>query len=63
MRRTKQINRPDSGALALFACLRYEEATLANVTDFEERWDITDAERQIVLKWISKRMEDIKSKL
>ena len=61
--RTKQINRPDSGALALFACLRYEEATLASVTDFEERWDITDAERQIVLKWISKRMEDIKSKL
>lgn len=61
--RTKPINRPDSGALALFACLRYEEATLANVTDFEERWDITDAERQIVLKWINKRMEDIKSKL
>jgi hypothetical protein len=61
--RTKQTNRPDSGALALFACLRYEEATLANVTDFEERWDITDAERQIVLKWINKRMEDIKSKL
>jgi hypothetical protein len=61
--RTKQTNRPDSGALALFACLRYEEATLANVTDFEERCDITDAERQIVLKWINKRMEDIKSKL
>lgn len=63
MRRTKQTNRPDSGALALFACLRYEEATLANVTDFEERWDMTDTERQIVLKWMSKRMEDIESKL
>jgi hypothetical protein len=61
--RTKQTNRPDSGALALFACLRYEEATLANVTDFKEQWDITDAERQIVLKWMNKRMEDIKSKL
>lgn len=57
------INTPDSGDLALFACLRYEEAVLKNVTDFEQRWDITDEERLIIIKWMNKRMEDIKGRL
>ena len=56
-------NKPDSGDLALFACLRYEEATLKNVTDFEQRWDITDEERLIIIKWMNKRMEDITGRL
>lgn len=57
------VNKPDSGDLALFACLRYEEAVLKNVTDFEKRWDITDEERLIIIKWMNKRMEDIKGRL
>lgn len=56
-------NKADSGDLALFACLRYEEATLKNVTDYQERWDITDSERQIIIKWMNNRMNDIKARL
>ena len=57
------INKPDSGDLALFACLLYEEAVLKNVTDVEQRWDITDEERLIIIKWMNSRMEDIKGRL
>ena len=56
-------NSTDSGDLALFACLRYEEAVLKHVEDFEERWDITDEERLLIIKWMNKRMEDINSRL
>ncbi|MDB4378478.1 hypothetical protein N9Z41_01780 [bacterium] len=54
---------PGSDELALFACLRYEEATLEFVDDYEERWDINDAERQVVLKWMKNRMADVSSRL
>lgn len=57
-----KLNKADSGDLALFACLRYEEATLMNVTDFQERWNITEDERQVVLKWMANRMDDIKER-
>ena len=54
---------PGSDELAMFACLRYEEATLTFVDDYKERWDINDEERQVVLKWMKNRMADISSRL
>tara|TARA_Y100001938_G_scaffold138780_1_gene204760 strand:- start:1041 stop:1220 length:180 start_codon:yes stop_codon:yes gene_type:complete len=54
--------KPDSVELALFSCLRYEEATLNNV-DTLERWDINEEEKRIVLKWITNRMADIKGRI
>ena len=57
------MTKPDSVELALYNALRYEEATLNNVTDFEERWGITSTEREIVLKWVGARMKDIEGKL
>ena len=53
----------DSVELALYNALRYEEATLKYAEDSDKRWDINDAEKQIVLKWMNKRMEDIKGRL
>ena len=52
----------DSVELALYNALRYEEATLKSAEDANKRWNITDAEKQAVLKWMNKRMEDIKDK-
>ena len=57
-----KLKKPDSNELALFSCLRYEEATLSYVSDYQERWDITDTERQVVLKWMKNRMDDIKER-
>lgn len=57
-----KLKKPDSNELALFSCLRYEEATLSHVSDYQERWDITDPERQVVLKWMKNRMDDIKER-
>ncbi len=53
----------DSVELALYNALRYEEATLKYAEDADKRWDITDAEKQAVLKWMANRMNDIKDKL
>tara|TARA_Y100000114_G_scaffold46763_1_gene42604 strand:+ start:3730 stop:3924 length:195 start_codon:yes stop_codon:yes gene_type:complete len=59
---SKKGPKPDSNELALFSCLRYEEANLKHLTDYEQRWNITDKERQVVLKWMANRMEDIKER-
>ena len=53
----------DSVELALYNALRYEEATLKSTKDANKRWNINDAEKQAVLKWMNKRMEDIKDRL
>ncbi len=53
----------DSVELALYNALRYEEATLKYAEDADKRWDITDAEKQVVLKWMVNRMTDIKDRL
>tara|TARA_Y100001937_G_scaffold113473_1_gene162181 strand:- start:959 stop:1138 length:180 start_codon:yes stop_codon:yes gene_type:complete len=54
--------KPDSVELALFTCLRYEEATLKNV-DTLERWDINEDEKRTVLKYFANRMADIKGRV
>ena len=56
-------DRPNSVDLALYNALRYEEATLKYTNDSEQRWDINDAEKQTVLKWMANRMSDIKDRL
>ena len=53
----------DSVELALYNALRYEESTLKSAEDANKRWNINDAEKQAVLKWMNKRMEDIKDRL
>lgn len=52
------MNKPDSIELALFACLRYEEASL-KYTDAKQRWNMTNEEKDVVLKWMKNRMQDI----
>ena len=32
-------------------------------SDTKERWDITDDEVKIIIKWMNARMEDIKERL
>ena len=54
--------KPDGVELALYACLRYEEATLKSV-DSLERWDIDETEKQTILKWMNNRMKDINGRL
>ena len=49
--------------LALYNALRYEEATLKYSEDADKLWDINDAEKQTVLKWMANRMSDIKDRL
>ena len=56
------MTKPDGIELALFACLRYEEASL-KYADAKQRWGITDKEKQIILNWMNARMEDIKDRL
>ena len=55
-------NYPDGVELALYECLRYEEATL-NSTDAQERWDINQEEKRAVIKWMKNRMADIKGRV
>ena len=59
------MSKPDGIELALYACLRYEEATLRNISknDAEQRWNINDVEREVVLKWMNKRQKDITDRL
>ena len=59
------MSKPDGIELALYACLRYEEATLRNISknDAEHRWNINDVEREVVLKWMNKRQKDITDRL
>jgi hypothetical protein len=56
------INKPDGIELALFACLRYEEAVL-KVVDTKARWDIDEKELETILKYITNRKKEIESKL
>lgn len=55
-------NKPDGIELALFACLRYEEAVL-KVVDTKARWDIDEKELETILKYITNRKKEIESKL
>ena len=55
-------NKPDGIELALFACLRYEEAVLKDV-DTKARWDIDEKELETILKYITNRKKEIESKL
>ena len=55
--------KPNSIDLALYNALRYEEATLKYSDDADKLWDITDEEKQTVLKWMANRMNDIKDRL
>ena len=55
------MTKPDGIELALFACLRYEEATL-KYTDAQQRWGLSASEKQIILKWMNNRMKEIKDK-
>lgn len=49
--------------LALYNALRYEEATLKYSEDADKQWDINEAEKQTILKWMANRMNDIKDRL
>ena len=49
--------------LALYNALRYEEATLKYTDDADKQWDINDAEKQTILKWMANRMKDIHGRL
>ena len=53
----------NSVELALYNALRYEEATLKSSDNSDKRWDINDAEKQTVLKWMANRMKDITGRL
>ena len=55
-------NKPDGIELALFACLRYEEAVL-KVVDTKARWNIDEKELETILKYITNRKKEIESKL
>lgn len=59
------MSKPDGIELALYACLRYEEATLQTLTDkdLERRWDINDVEKEAILKWMNNRKKDITDRL
>ena len=59
------MNKPDGIELALYACLRYEEAVLKNLpnADVKRRWELNDAEKEVVLKWMNKRQKDITDRL
>ena len=56
-------DKPNSIDLALYNALRYEEATLKYSDDADKRWNIDDAEKQTVLKWMANRMKDITGRL
>jgi hypothetical protein len=55
-------NKPDGIELALLHSLRYEEASL-KYADAQKRWNLTNKEKTIVLKWIANRINDIKERL
>jgi len=55
------MTKPDGIELALFACLRYEEATL-KYANAQQRWGLSDKEKQIIIKWMNSRMKEIKDK-
>lgn len=59
------MSKPDGIELALYACLRYEEATLQALPDkdIKRRWDINDIEREAILKWMDNRKKDIADRL
>ena len=56
------MTKPDGVELALLHALRYEEMKIKS-SDTKERWDITDDEVKIIIKWMNARMEDIKERL
>ena len=55
-------NKPCGIELALLHALRYEEASLKHA-NAQERWNLTNEEKTIVLKWIASRMDEIKERL
>ncbi len=55
--------KPNSVDLALYNALRYEEATLKCTEDADKKWNISDAEKETVLKWMANRMKDITGRL
>ena len=55
-------NKPDGIELALLHALRYEEASL-KYADASKRWNLTDVEKETVLKWMANRMTEIKDKM
>lgn len=59
---SKKGPKPDSIELALFSCLRYEEAHLRLVKDYQEKWNINDQEREVILRWMTTRMKEIQER-
>jgi len=59
------MSKPDGIELALYACLRYEEATLQTLPDkdLERRWNINEVEKEVILKWMNNRKKDITDRL
>ena len=55
-------DKPCGVELALFACLRYEEAVL-KIADTKARWNIDQKELEIVLKYFKNRRKEIESRL
>ena len=53
--------KPDSVELALFSCLRYEEAAV-KYADAKRRWGSTEKVKQIIRNWTISRMDDIKDR-
>jgi hypothetical protein len=58
------MNKPDGIELALYACLRYEEAVLRSLPnkDIKHRWDIDNNDKEAILKWMTNRQKDIKDR-
>jgi len=56
-------NKPDSVELALYNALRYEESTIKHVADYQTRWNMSDSEREVILKWMNIRMKEITDRL
>ena len=59
------MSKPDGIELALYACLRYEQASLQNLPkkDIQRRWNINEVEKDIILKWMNNRQKDITGRL
>lgn len=56
------MTKPDGIELALFHALRYEEMTFKS-SDTLKRWNIDKTEKEIILKWMSIRMNEIKDRI
>jgi hypothetical protein len=59
---SKKGPKPDGIELALFSCLRYEEAYLRLVKDYQKKWNIDNQEREVILRWMTARMKDIQER-